>query len=122
MRASTSSGDGHRSTDCFNDRTGIGERVEALQTTEVVGGCPFGQAVRAPGRDVKPVKNPHSVFEVCHLISQRVPDRVGKFTPGATQAMAPDLLPVVQMKGFEGFLNSLMTSETGPVVVVGIGT
>lgn len=35
--------------------------------------------------------------------------------------MAPDLLPVVQMKSFEGFFNSLMTGETGLVVVNGFG-
>jgi hypothetical protein len=85
-----------------------------LQSAEMFSRCAFRVAVRVTGGDIEAIEKPQTIFQVCRRL--RDPDLRRQGRPEAAEGVAPGLLPQRQVQGLEGFLGSLMGSETGPFV------
>ena len=70
--------------------------------------------------DVKGIEHPQTVFQVRHRCRQLLHHRRRQLTEGAPQAVAPTLLPMLEMQCLQCLFNSLMGRKTGPFVVTGL--
>ena len=100
----------------------MAEGVRALQAAEVIGGRTFWKAIGVAGRDIEGIQHPQPVFQVRDSVGQICRNSRWQLTERTAEAMAPALLSLLQVDGLQGFFNRLMTGETGPLVVTGLGT
>ena len=100
----------------------MADGVGALETAEVIGGCPFWKAIGVSGRNVQGIENTQTVFQIGHRLRQLLIERCRKIPERAPQAMTPALLALLKMRSLQRFFNSLMRSKTGPFMMTCIGT
>ena len=99
----------------------MAEGVRALQAAEVIGGRTFWKAIWVTGRDIEGIQHPQPVFQVRDSVGQICRNSRWQLTERTAKAMAPALLSLLQVDGLQGFFNGLMTGETSPLMVTGLG-
>ncbi len=90
------------------------EGLLTLQSAEMFSRRAFRVAVGVTGGDVEAIEKPQPVFQVRRRLG--CPGLRWQGCPKAAEGVPPGLLSERQIQALEGFLGSLMGSETGPFV------
>ena len=87
----------------------------------MIGGCTLRKAIGIAGRDVESIQHPQPILQIGHVAGQRGSHPSRQVLEGASKAVAPDLLAMVQVQGLERFFCCLVTGKAGPFMVTCIG-
>ena len=100
----------------------MAEGVRALQAAEVIGGRTFRKAIGVSGGDIEGIQHPQPVLKIRDNVGQICRNSWWQLTEGTAESIAPALLTLLKMDGLQGFFNSLMTGEAGPLVMSCLST
>lgn len=95
--------------------------VFALKTSKVIDWSAIRKAIGVAGGDVERIENAQPILKIRHRRGQGSDGLGGQIPEGATQAMAPHLLPQVKMQRFESLSHRLMGGKAGPFVMPRLG-
>ena len=99
----------------------MAQGIVALEPAEVISRGPIGQAIGVAGGDVEGIEDPQAIFEIWHRFTQGGRHKGREIPQRPAQAMAPLLLPMMQVQAFESFLHGLMAGKASPFVVASGG-
>jgi len=95
----------------------MGQSVRTLKVTEVITGSTVWKTIGMTGGDVQRIENPHAFHKLGHLGFHALLNSVRQIPKQPSQAVAPDLLVVLQMQTLECLLDSLVGCKAGPFMV-----
>lgn len=90
--------------------------VFALKKPKVIDGGTIGKAIGVAGGDVEGIENAQPILKIRHRRGQGSDGLGGQIPEGATQAMAPHLLPQVKMQRLESLFHHLLMQPVGGTV------
>jgi hypothetical protein len=98
------------------------QSIRALQMAEVITGGSVRKAIGITSWDVQRIEDAQTFNELREPSLHLLLKRIRQIPEQTTESMTPNLLSNGEMQAFQRLFNSLMSSETGPLMVAMIST